>query len=190
MGLEGIRAAYQALEHGPNTGLLGSLVEHYRPFEHDASRGDRSAAVREIARNLAALGTASKPTIASFAQRVTRQAELGDGEAERIVKKGASDLASAASRVYRELALGADPRPVPPRFLLSGSVASRSESYKEAFRASLAKLMADVSDRLEDGLDVTIQVNGLSEAMMLARRLAEDVEIGIVDREHGYSVLR
>lgn len=189
MGLDGIRAAYHALEGGPDTALLRSLVEHYRPLERDAHSDNIAALVREVARRLTELGRDTKPTIASFATQVTRQAELGDDEARRIVAKSVNDLASSAARVYRELALKLPDSVVPPRFLLSGSVASRSPAYNHGLRAFLAELLSDVSANLGRELELTTQLNGLSEAIVLARRLAEDEYIGNIDEHHQYSVL-
>ncbi len=184
LGLDGIRAAYHALEGGPETALLRSLVEHYTPLEHDAESGDIGALVREVARKLAALGSDTKPKIASFAKLVTRQAELHDDEAQKILDRRVEELAGSAAKVYRALAAQVTDRFVPPRFLLSGSVAFRSEAYKAGFHASLAQFLDDVRENLE--LDT--QVNGLSEAIVLARRLAKGEQIGVVDEHHQYSL--
>jgi N-acetylglucosamine kinase-like BadF-type ATPase len=189
IGLDGIRAAYTALEGGSNTGLIRCLVEHYSPLDFNASDEDIAAAIREIARKLAALGSGTKPTIASFARQVTRQAELGDQEAQRIVRVGAEELAGAASRVYRDLAAPVEDRVVAPRFLLRGSVAYRSPFYAEAFRGALAQFLFDVRENVEQEVDLNTGPNGLPEAMELARRLAEDGQIPQLDVNHPFSVI-
>ncbi len=190
LGLDGIRSAYQALEGGTDTALLGCLVEHYSPLGRDAPNEDIAVSVREIARKLAALGSGTKPTIASFARQVTRQAELGDEEAQRIVRKGTEELAAAAARVYRDLAAQVPDRIVAPRFLLSGSVAYRSPFYAEGFRSALAQFLFDVRENVEHELELKTQLNGLDEAMSLARRLAENQEIAQLDMNHPFSLVR
>jgi N-acetylglucosamine kinase-like BadF-type ATPase len=189
IGLDGIRAAYRALEGGTDTALLRCLIEHYSPLDHDASGEDIGRGIREIARRLAALGSATKPTIASFARQVTRQAELGDSEAQRIVHGAAEELAAAAARVYRDLAAEVTDRVVAPRFLLRGSVAYRSPFYQEGFRASLAQFLFDVRENLEHDLYLHTELNGLTEAMDLARRLAEGEEIPSLDQSHPVSII-
>jgi N-acetylglucosamine kinase-like BadF-type ATPase len=189
IGLDGIRAAYTSLEGGTDTGLIRCLVEHYSPLDHNASDEDVVIAIREISRKLAALGSGTKPTIASFARQVTRQAELGDQEAQRIVKSGAEDLARAASKVYRDLAALVTDRVVAPRFLLRGSVAYRSPFYAEAFRSALAQFLFDVRENVEHEVELSIEPNGLPEAMDLAKRLAEDGQVPQLDVNHPFSVI-
>jgi N-acetylglucosamine kinase-like BadF-type ATPase len=186
LGLEGIRAAYRALEGGPDTALLNCLLQHFSPLKDDDR--DARVVVREIARRLASLGTDTKPTIASFAAQVTREAELGDVEAQKIVRRAVDDLAGAAARVYRELAAQVEGRVVAPRFLLIGSVGYRSPFYFEAFRASLAQFLFDVRESLGRSIDLECQLNGLPEALTLAQRLAEDKNIPVLDSEHPFSV--
>jgi N-acetylglucosamine kinase-like BadF-type ATPase len=174
LGLCGIRAAYNALEGGPETAMLNCLVEHFSPLkDDDATHGTRDV-VRQIARQLASLGTDTKPRIASFAPEVTRQAELGDDEAQKIVRQAVDELAAAAARVYRELAAQPEERVVAPRFLLSGSIGYRSRFYFEAFRASLDQFLFDVRESSGRQIQLDCQPNGLSEALTLARYLAEE----------------
>jgi N-acetylglucosamine kinase-like BadF-type ATPase len=190
IGLDGIRSAYRALEGGTDTALLRCVVEHYSPLDHNASEEDMVVAFSEIARKLAALGSGTKPTIASFARQVARQAELGDHEAQRIVRSGADELAAAAARVYRDLAAQVTDRMVAPRFVLRGSVAYRSPFYAEAFRAALAQFLFDVRENVEHEIDLNIEPNGLPEAMNLARRLSETEEITQLDANHPFSIIR
>jgi N-acetylglucosamine kinase-like BadF-type ATPase len=190
LGLDGIRSAYRALEGGTDTALLRCLVEHYSPLDHNAADEDMVVAVSEIARKLAALGSGTKPTIASFARQVTRQAELGDHEAQRIVRGGAEELASASARVYRELAAQVTDRVVAPRFLLRGSVAYRSPFYAEGFRSALAQFLFDVRENVEHEIELDIEPNGLPEAMRLARRLLEAEEVAQLDANHPFSIIR
>lgn len=185
IGLAGIRAAYNALEGGPETGLLNCLLEHFSPFRDDEARKDQRSGVRAIARRLASLGTDTKPTIASFAPQVTRQAELGDDESQRLVRSAVDELASAAARVYRQLAARVDDgRTVPPRFRISGSVAYRSPFYFETFRASLDQFLYDVREASGLPLEVSSQMNGLSEALELARLVRDGVPIPQLDDQH------
>jgi len=186
LGLEGIRAAYRALEGGPDTALLHCLTQHFSPLKDDDR--DARVIVREIARRLASLGTDTKPTIASFAAQVTREAELGDDEAQKIVRHAVDDLAGAAARVYRELAAQVDGRIVAPRFLLIGSVGYRSPFYLEAFRASLAQFLFDVRERIGRSIELECQLNGLSEALTLAQRLAEGRNIPVLSDQHPFSI--
>jgi N-acetylglucosamine kinase-like BadF-type ATPase len=72
MGLDGLRATYTAIEGGPDTDLRHSVIEHFRPLEDTGEEMPERAAMRQIARSLASLGTSTKPTIASFAKEVTR----------------------------------------------------------------------------------------------------------------------
>jgi N-acetylglucosamine kinase-like BadF-type ATPase len=139
---------------------------------------------------VAALGSGTKPTIASFARQVTRQAELGDQEAQRIVRSGAEELAAAGARVYRDLAARVTDRVVAPRFLLRGSVAYRSPFYAEAFRSALAQFLFDVRENVEHEIELNTEPNGLPEAMTLARRLSEGHEIAQLDANHPFSVIR
>jgi glucosamine kinase len=188
IGLAGIRAAYQDLEGGPETALLHCLTEQYRPLDTSGTAKSPQALVSEIARALASLGTDTKPTIAAFAPQVTRQAELGDEEAQRIVRSAVDELAAAAARVYRELATKAAPQQVPPRFLLVGSVAYRSPFYNQAFHASLEQFLFDVREVGGHTLEYNVQLNGLQEAISLARRLAAGENLPVLDEWHPYSV--
>jgi N-acetylglucosamine kinase-like BadF-type ATPase len=188
IGLDGIRAAYRALEGGPDTAILNCFLDHFSPLKDDAKR-DARIVVREIARRLASHGTDTKPTIAAFASEVTREAELGDDEAQKIVRRAVDDLAGAAARVYRELASQVEGRVVAPRFLLSGSVGYRSPFYFEAFRASLDQFLFDVRESTGRSIELQRQLNGLSEAVTLARCLAEDKRIPPLDSQHPFSIL-
>jgi glucosamine kinase len=185
LGLNGIRAAYQALEGGPDTAMLNSLLEHFNPLKDNDGKRDTRIVVKEIARGLASRGTATKPTIASFAPEVTRQAELGDDEAQKIVRKAVDELAGSAARVYRELAAHAEGRLIPPRFLLSGSLGHRSSFYFEVFQASLDQFLFDVRERPERRqIDLKRQSNGLPEALTLAGYLAKGKDIPSLDDQH------
>jgi N-acetylglucosamine kinase-like BadF-type ATPase len=186
LGLEGIRAAYRALEGGPDTALLNCFLRHFSPLKDDDR--DAKIIVREIARRLASLGTDTKPTIALFAAQVTREAELGDDEAQKIVRHAVDDLAGAAARVYRELAAQVEGRVVTPRFLLIGSVGYRSPFYFEAFRASLDQFLFDVRESIGRSIELECQLNGLSEALTLAQRLAEDKNIPMLSSQHPFSI--
>jgi N-acetylglucosamine kinase-like BadF-type ATPase len=188
LGLSGIRAAYNALEGGPDTAMLNSLLEHFSPLKDADAKRDARVTIREIARRLAGLGTDTKPTIASFAPQVTRQAELGDDQAQRIVRQAVDDLAGAAARVYRELATQADGRLVAPRFLLSGSVGYRSPFYFEAFRASLDQFLFDVRERAGRPVELGRQLNGLSETLTLAQHLAQERNIPALDEQHPFFI--
>jgi glucosamine kinase len=188
IGLAGIRAAYDALEGGPETALLYCLNEQYSPLDTRGKSASLHSSVGEIARALASLGTDTKPTIAAFARQVTRQAELGDDEAQKIVRSAVDDLAAAAARVYRELATKAAPRQVPPSFLLVGSVAYRSPFYNEAFHAALDQFLFDVRDLAGHPLKVDVQLNGLGEAVSLARRIENGDGIPHLDELHPYSL--
>jgi N-acetylglucosamine kinase-like BadF-type ATPase len=186
LGLDGIRAGYRALEGGPDTALLNCLLGHFSPPLRSDER-DPQVVVREFARDLASLGTDTKPKIAAFAPQVTRQAELGDDEAQKIVRHAVDDLAGATARVYRALAAQVEGRAVTPRVLLAGSVAYRSRFYLEAFRASLAQFLFDVSERV-GSVELECQLNGLQEALTLARNLAEDKEIPVLGSQHPFSI--
>lgn len=188
LGLTGVRAAYAAMDGGPDTALLKCLLERFSPLHYGDSDRDLRAAVQEIAQGLAGLGTDTKSTIASFAPQVTRQAELGDEEAHKIVRQAAEDLANASAKVYRELASQAEGRVVAPRFLVNGSVASRSPFYFEMFRVTLEGLLFDVRESTDHPVEVTHQLNGLSEALVLAKRLAEDIPIARLDEQHPVSI--
>lgn len=188
MGLSGIRAAYRALEGGPDTAMLGSLREHFSRLRDNDTKREVRVVVREIARRLASLGTDTKPMIASFAPEVTRQAELGDDEAQKIVRQAVDDLAGAAVRVYRELAAQPEGRLVAPRFLLSGSVGYRSPSYFEAFQARLDQLLFDVRESTGGQIDLGRQLNGLPEVLTLAGFLAREKGISALDEAHPYCI--
>jgi glucosamine kinase len=189
LGLDGIRAAYRALEGGPETGMLNCLIEHFSRLKDNAHKREVRVVVREVARRLASHGTETKPTIASFAPEVTRQAELGDDEAQKIVRKAVEELADAANRVYRELAAQAEGRNVAPRFLLSGSVGYRSTFYFEALRARLDEKLYGVRERTGQQIELVRQLNGLSEAVTLAERLAKEEHIPVLDDQHPFCVL-
>jgi N-acetylglucosamine kinase-like BadF-type ATPase len=186
LGLEGIRAGYRALEGGPDTALLNCLLRHFSPLKDDER--DARVIIREIARRLASLGTDTKPTIASFAAQVTREAELGDEESQKIVRHAVDDLAGAAARVYRELAAQVEGRAVIPRFLLVGSVGYRSPFYFEAFRASLAQFLFDIRESLGRPIEIDCQLNGLPEALTLAQRLAEGKKFPELGDQHPFSI--
>jgi N-acetylglucosamine kinase-like BadF-type ATPase len=186
LGLEGIRAGYRALEGGADTALLSCMLRHFNPLKDDER--DAKVVVREIARRLASLGTETKPTIASFAVQVTREAELGDDEAQKIVRHAVDELAAAAARVYRELAARVEGRVVSPQFLLIGSVGYRSPFYLEAFRASLTQFLFDVRQSAGMSIQVDCHLNGIAEAMILAQRLADEKEIPHLGEQHPFSV--
>jgi len=189
LGLEGIRAAYRAFEGGPATALKNCLMNHFEPRRPFGSRREESMLVRQIARDLASLGTDTKPTVAGFAPEVTRQAELGDDEAQKIVRRAADELAASAARVYRELAAGADGRIVPTRFLLSGSVGYRSQFYFEAFRASLDQFLFDVREATGRTLELELQLNGLADSLIMAQHIADDRVIANLDELHPFVIL-
>ncbi len=189
LGLKGIRAAYMAAEGGPDTALSKCLVEQFAPFPGGGAERDLHEAIQDIGRNLAGVGTGTKSAIASFAPQVTRQAELGDDEAQKIVRNEAQELAGAAARVYRALAGQAEQRVIIPRFLISGSVAYRSPFYFEAFKSSLEQFLFDVRENLNRPLEVTQQLNGLAEALILAQRLADQEDIPLLDEHHSYSIV-
>lgn len=189
LGLEGIRAAYRALEGGPDTTMLNCLLRHFSPTKDDSAERDARIVVREIARRLASLGTHTKPAIASFAPQVTGEAELGDAEAQKIVRHAVDDLAADAARVYRELAAKVEGRVVAPRFLLSGSVGYQSKFYYKAFRASLAQFLFDIRESVGRSIELECELNGLSEALILAQRLAGDKDIPVLDAQHPFSIL-
>ena len=189
IGLNGIRAAYQALEGGTETSLLTCLVQHYSPLKGDDPDEKLHATISEIARRLASLGTDTKPTIASFAREVTRQAELGDDEAQRIVRIAVDELAAAAARVYREVANRAKPRIVAPSFLLSGSVSYNSRFYHETFRASLSQFLFDVRESTRHEIDLSQQLNGLADALHLADLLRNDEKLPVLLGDYPYSIL-
>ena len=188
LGLDGIRAAYHALEGGPDTAMLNSFVEHFSPLRESDTKREVRIVVREIARKLASLGTGTKPTIASFAPAVTRQAELGDEEAQKIVRRAVDELAGAAVRVYRELAAQAEGRLVAPRFLMSGSVGYRSRFYFEAFGASLDQFLFDVRGSTGRQIELGNQLNGLLEAVTLAGYLAQNKDIPALDDQHPFCI--
>lgn len=186
LGLDGIRAGYRALEGGPETALLKCLLRHFSPLGNDER--DAQVVVREFARELASLGTDTKPRIAAFAPQVTRQAELGDDEAQKIVRHAVDELAAAAARVYRQLAAQVEGRAVSPRFLLIGSVGYRSRFYFEAFRDSLAQFLRDVSEQVGSSIKLECQLNGLPEALTLAQKLAEKGHIPALGNQHPFFV--
>jgi N-acetylglucosamine kinase-like BadF-type ATPase len=189
LGLYGIRAAFHALEGGPDTAMLTSLIEHFSPLKGDNGKREDPSIVQEIVRRLAGLGTDTKPTIASFAREVTRQAELGDEEAQKIVRKGVDELAGSAARVYREMATQAEGRFVAPRFLLSGGLGYRSPFYSEAFRASLDQFLFDVRKKeVNRQIDFKLQLNGLSESVTLAGYLAEGKNIPALDGQYPFYI--
>jgi N-acetylglucosamine kinase-like BadF-type ATPase len=177
LGLQGLRAAYEAMEGGTETALQAAMTKRFQPLGQQPTQRD---AVSSVARKLAALGTDTKPTIASFAPEVTRQAELDDQVAQAIVKSASEELAAAAARVYRELATQASPRAVPPRFLLSGSVAHGSTFYKETFSTALDQFLFHVRESLGD-VTLDLQRNGLAQACDLAARLANGESIPELD---------
>jgi len=189
LGLNGVRAAYQALEGAAETALLGCLIEHYKPLRSDEDEDPRET-VSEIARDLARAGTNTKPVIASFARQVTRQAELGDEPAQRIVRAAVDDLAAAAARVYRQLNSRVPDQDLLPRFVVSGSVAFNSRYYSESFTAALDQFLFDVRESLGSPIDVSYQLNGIGEGIELAERLLTATEISDLDPSHPYSLLR
>ena len=166
--------------------MLNCLLQHFNPLKDD--KRDARIIVREIARRLASLGNDTKPTIASFASQVTGAAELGDDEAQKIVRHAVDDLAGAAARVYRELATQVEGRVVAPRFLLVGSVGWESPFYREAFRASLEQFLFDIRERTARSIELECQHSGVAEALTLARRLAEGKHIPVLDNQHPVSV--
>lgn len=190
IGIQGIRAAYQAMEGGPDTALVNGIIEHYRPLRWNSPKQDNRTLISEIARSLAGMGTNTKPAIASFARQVTHQAEVGDDVALAIVRQAADDLAAAAAKVYRELAERAHPRPVAPRFLLSGGVGFHSRFYKEAFETSLNQFLFDVRKNLHQAVSLTCQLNGTAEALELARRIADGREPPALDQNFMYALLK
>jgi len=190
IGLAGIRAAYEGLEGGPETALVGSFVEHYRPVRADDDATTLEDQARSIGRQLAGLGTDTKPTIASFAREVTRQAELGDAEAQGVVRTAVDQLAASAARVYRQLAASASERLIRPEFILTGSVGYRSPFYAEAFRASLAQFLFDVRESTGRDVEVTSRLNGLDEALALAEALASGQRLPVLDERHPFSLVQ
>jgi N-acetylglucosamine kinase-like BadF-type ATPase len=183
IGLNGIRASYAAIEGGTDTALSGSLIEHYMALADDDSPSDMHALVRQIARELAGRGTATKPMIASFAKEVTKQAQLGDDVAQEIVSGAAKDLAKSAATVYRDLAAQAGTRQVPARFHLSGSVGYLSPFYAQAFEAFLEQNLFDVSESLGP-IELTRHLNGLDETVELAGRISRNETLGALGNDH------
>jgi N-acetylglucosamine kinase-like BadF-type ATPase len=184
LGLLGLRAGYHAMEDGPETALEGAMKRRFYPLHKGRSQRE---AISSVARDLAGLGTDTKPMIASFAPEVTRQAELGDEVAQTLVRSAAEELASAAARVYRELATQAHPRLVPLRFLLSGSVGYSSPFYKEAFSTALDQFLFRFRESV-GAISLDCQRNGLAQACRLAARLAKGQPMPALDGQYPWSV--
>ena len=60
IGIQGIRAAYQAMEGGPDTALVNGIIEHYRPLHWNSPKQDNRTLISEIARSLAGMGAGTK----------------------------------------------------------------------------------------------------------------------------------
>jgi N-acetylglucosamine kinase-like BadF-type ATPase len=189
IGIQGIRAAYQAMQGGPDTALVNGIIEHYRPLRWNSPKQDNRTLISEIARSLAGMGASTKPAIASFAGQVTHQAQAGDDVALGIVRQAADELSAAAVKVYRELAERAHPRAVVPRFLLSGGVGFHSRFYAEAFKTSLDQFLFDVRQNLGQDVTLTIQLNGTAEALNLANCLADGIEPPTLDQNYMYALI-
>jgi N-acetylglucosamine kinase-like BadF-type ATPase len=189
IGIQGIRAAYQAMQGGSDTALVNGIIEHYRPLRWNSPKQDYRTLISEIARSLAGMGASTKPAIASFAGQVTHQAEVGDDVALGIVREAADDLAAAAAKVYREIAERAHPEIVRPHFLLSGGVGFNSRFYREAFKTSLDQFLYDVRENLSQDVRFDFQLNGTVQAVELANRLVDGEEPPTLDQNYMYALL-
>lgn len=63
-----------------------------------------------------------------------------------------------------------------------------SPFYLEALRAALAQFLFDVRETAGRSLELECHLNGLSEALTLARRLAEDKDVPVLDGQHPFSI--
>lgn len=175
IGLEGIRAAYRALEGGPPTSLRSRLVDHYRPLAAQSEMADLLT-IPMLVRQLNGLGHDLKKQIASFATVVCDVAQRSDAEAQRIVRGAAEEVADLVARMYRALVGPTQSKGwIVPKVLLCGSVANLSPFFRRAFQN---RLDLNLSDVIQDLKVAAVQVDrvfsGVDDSIELARRLAEN----------------
>lgn len=182
IGLRGIRAAFAAFEgrSSRDTFLRARVLEHY---EGDPSqpRPSEDIALYRIVRSLARSLPDQKPRVASFARVVCDAAARGDSVSEDIVREAAGELAEATSRACFQLAARARDESVvsPARIVLCGSMAVRSDLYRQAFEERLCSLV---------NAEIALVSNGADDAVGLARRLQDGAELPDLDVLHPWQV--
>lgn len=187
IGLNGIRAAYKALEGGPDTSLTPRLLDHYRGV-FGTEGDDEEAIILEIVRRLAGSGFDLKRQIASFARVVCDVAQRSDEVAQGIVREAALENATAAAELYRRL-IGQQGEGLAPKILISGSVAYGSSFFREAFQFYIDSLLSDIRAALElSRIEVLCVSDGVDEALKLARSLSESETLVTLDERHPFKV--
>jgi N-acetylglucosamine kinase-like BadF-type ATPase len=189
IGLKGIRAAYWALENGPQTSLTVRLLEAYPELHdrnaHEAGRTSTEAAVADIVRRLAGEGFRLKRQVASFAREVCDLAGSDDAVATRIVCEAAREIAIPAAQIYQRL-IGANDEGLKLQFLVCGSIANGCKIFKKEFQASCGELL-DRKVRVrpsKGGIPIQWIHDGVQEATELAAQLATGRDFRSIDDRH------
>lgn len=165
IGLKAIRRAARDFEEGAQTVLLSRFEELFGIDQEDAE------ALIARFRSLAVADPRMKADIARFAGSVCAAAELGDVDAQDIVKAEAEDLADATASALRRWL---------PRAMLSegislvqcGSVVANG-FYQVAFESQVGIRLLGGADK-PTSIEWTRVGNVLDAAMILARRVESD----------------
>jgi N-acetylglucosamine kinase-like BadF-type ATPase len=166
VGLGAIRRAAKDFESGEGTVLLDRFCEVYNIYEQNED---------EIIAKFRALAIADsqlKSDIAKFAAAVCSAAELGDLDAQNIVKQEAEDLADSLARTMRrrfssaEISQGAT-------IVQCGSLLA-NDFYRTAFESQV-RMRLSAGTGTSEAIKWEPTKNGLSAVMNLARRLPGDV---------------
>lgn len=164
VGLHAIRQVARDLESGENTVLLSRFCEVYGLLE-----GDEPEIIARF-RALAVADHRLKADIARFAAATCAAAELGDLDAQNIVKSQAEELADAVARTIRrrfsrdEIAGGLS-------LVQCGSLLS-NDFYRAAFEAQVRMRLAGGMPG-GDALHWERTKNGIEAVMHLAQMLPE-----------------
>lgn len=151
VGLEGLRAALRAHDHGRTSGLMASVLEHWQ-----------CRAVEDL---LTCVYGPEKPDFSQLAPLVRTAAEAGDADCLAVLERGGRLLGEDAAEACRKvMALDGG---VTPHVAYTGSAISQIPAIRKALAAALhaefpeAKLAEDPVDSVEGALWRARRVLGL-----------------------------
>ena len=151
VGLEGLRAALRAHDHGRTSGLMASVLEHWQ-----------CRAVEDL---LTCVYGPEKPDFSQLAPLVRAAAEAGDADCLAVLERGGRLLGEDAAEACRKvMALDGG---VTPHVAYTGSAISQIPAIRKALAAALhaefpeAKLAEDPVDSVEGALWRARRVLGL-----------------------------
>ncbi|MEV0425667.1 BadF/BadG/BcrA/BcrD ATPase family protein [Micromonospora sp. NPDC050495] len=157
LGLQGLRAVARALDgRGPATALTASAGDWCGRSPSGSLREDLFRKVHQ---------TPARPTVASFARSVLAVAAHGDPVATALVDSAVGEVLVGVRTVLR--AVGADG--AQPTLILSGSLASTDNAFRERLLSRLVAELAEAQIVTHDDSALAPAVRRLGELVLRHR---------------------